>query len=741
MVESMCRRILVSLVLAAGSASAGTFALLPALAGGAVAQAVQLDAAGNIYLAGSLAPQSPKSAADSSDAFVAKLLPDGSSVVYFTILGGSGADSAVALALGTDGSATVAGLTGSSDFPVTPGALQSTSGPSFVARLDTSGAVKYATYLDTLAARIALDTSGDVFVLGSGSPGGSPLIPGGNAATAGYVVKLDPTLSKSLMSFAGLGGSAIAVDQSGYVYLTGTYPVDVTLPATLGAFQTTVPFYLCAGDNQIGFPCAYEYVAKVDPTGTKLIYLTGLNGTYGAQPAGIAADAGGNAIVAGTTNSPDFPVTPEAFESLYAPVIPPPPLIEGPFFPFIPPPATGFVAKLNATGTGLVWSTFFGGSALAAAQQYVAAGDTIASMSVDSNGNIYLAGQADSSDFPGLSGTPESCRPSVTQSLPYVARLTPDGAAASPTQLLYGMPQIFYQGNGAPYAAGTVAVAGLANGAAVSVEHNGWLAAVDLLAPSRLACIADAADNVQLLSVAPGEYVAIYGTELAKDTEQQAVGRGPLDGVNVAFGTYPSSIIYTAGNQINLQVPAGIAGSAAATMQVTSTHVPVPLDESRSLTVVPQQPGVFLAADAFSTPTPGLAYCGSSGIVGVHPTALNADGTLNTCTNRAAAGSAVTVFLNGMISGVAGAVPAPITAQVGGETEVAVAVPVTVSAEANGVLAVNVPIPLADDSSAQISLQAAGVAVREPTLVIWTRPAPADLLDPVPALGQKRVER
>jgi hypothetical protein len=165
------------------------------------------------------------------------------------------------------------------------------------------------------------------------------------------------------------------------------------------------------------------------------------------------------------------------------------------------------------------------------------------------------------------------------------------------------------------------------------------------------------------------------------------------------------------------------------------------LDESRSLTVVPRQPSVFLAADAFTARTPGLADCGSGGIIGVHPTALNADGSLNSCTNRAIAGSAVTVFLNGMISGVAGEAPAPVTAQVGGNTETAVAVPVTVSAGANGVLAVNVPIPPADSNTALISLQAGGVAVREPVLVIWTRPGPATLTDPVPSSGQERIHR
>jgi hypothetical protein len=101
---------------------------------------------------------------------------------------------------------------------------------------------------------------------------------------------------------------------------------------------------------------------------------------------------------------------------------------------------------------------------------------------------------------------------------------------------------------------------------------------------------------------------------------------------------------------------------------------------------------------------------------------------------------AVTVFLNGMITGVADAAPAAVTAQVGGDTETALAVPVTVSA-ANGVLAVNVPIPPADDNFALVSLQAGGVAVREPTLVIWTRPGPQELPVAVPAFRQKRVQR
>src|SRR6266849_5627145 len=117
----MSRGLILFLSLAALPMFASNVQLLSSLPNGAVSNAIQLDAAGNIYVAGSVTPANIH---DSADAFVAKLSPDGSKLIYFTVMAGSSSDVATALVLGSDGSAYVTGNTGSSDFPVTAGALQ-----------------------------------------------------------------------------------------------------------------------------------------------------------------------------------------------------------------------------------------------------------------------------------------------------------------------------------------------------------------------------------------------------------------------------------------------------------------------------------------------------------------------------------------------------------------------------------------------------------------------------------------
>jgi uncharacterized protein (TIGR03437 family) len=638
----------------------GNVQLLTVLPGGAISNAIQLDKAGNIYVAGS---SSPAGHPETVDAFVAKLSADGSKLVYFTVMAGSSVDGATALALGADGSAYVAGYTASSDFPVTAGALQPTfvggfPNTGFLAKVNSTGAVVYATFINGTASTqitgIALDSAGEVFLTGIGGPGYS-LTSG--QSLQGFVLKLDAGLSKVLLSIYGFGGGLIQLDNQANIYLAGSAQANVTynpgLVLTLpslpdGAFQTTHDARFCltlgSGPGGVGgsYSCRYQYVAKLNAAGM-VLWATYVTGTYGAIVRGMAVDDTGNVIVAGTTYSDDYPVTPGAFQTAYAAAAPPYPVAPGSTY-LDPPPATGYVTKINATGTGLIWSTYFGGS-------YA---DQITGMAVAPTGDIFISGRAGSSDLPALAGTPDGCRPSAQQELGFVASFAPDGATAGPAQLVAGAPDCTYLScpveSGFPSYQAAWPLALRPDGTALIAGTNGTLASIDFSSGSRLACAVDPADYAQLRTVAPGQLISLFGTDLAP-----AAPFTPAGGVaasSATFGVFfngiPAPILYSSARQINVQVPYEIAGQTAVQMQVIDKQIPLPVSLTRTLGVVERQPSVFLSPAALESPFPGYTVCGGIVALGEAAVALNADGTLNDCANPAIAGSVVTVFLDGL---------------------------------------------------------------------------------------------
>jgi hypothetical protein len=212
-----------------------------------VTTAMQLDAAGNIYVAGSFVPASK----NSISAFVAKLSADGSKLLYFTALAGSQNDAANALALGPDGSAYIAGNTFSSDFPVTAGAFQSTfSGApqGFLAKVNPSGALVYSTFIGGTASTqitgMALDRGGDVFLTGVGGPA-VPATATGVQPFRGFVLELNAGLNTVLLSTYGYGGGLIALDSQDNIYLAGNTQPDFTT----GKGLTLPPFQAGASLN------------------------------------------------------------------------------------------------------------------------------------------------------------------------------------------------------------------------------------------------------------------------------------------------------------------------------------------------------------------------------------------------------------------------------------------------------------------------------------------------------------
>ena len=252
---------------------------------------------------------------------------------YSTFIGGSSHEQVHGLAVDGNGNAIVVGMTQSSDFPTTPGAIDSTFNGGvmdvFVTKFNAAGSgLVYSTYMGGTPARlrrgsetpfetaraVAVDAAGNAYVTGLMDENGFPTTPGAfQTAKAGghegFVTKLNATGSALIYS-TYLGGreydttSAIAVDANGNAYVTGgTSSPD--FPTTAGAFRTVIGGGRCADPT---YPCPDVFVTKLNPAGTGLVYSTaGIGGS------GIALDADGNAYLTGTAFYPDPPTTPGAF--------------------------------------------------------------------------------------------------------------------------------------------------------------------------------------------------------------------------------------------------------------------------------------------------------------------------------------------------------------------------------------------------------------------------------------------
>lgn len=719
------------LLLSAGLLPAQTVPTIAPLPANTYASGIRIDSSGNLILAGYFFAN-PSDVNAPAHAFAAKLTPDASRTLWWVTLAGSGDDRAWGLALGPGDAVYVTGQTYSTDFPITKGAF-STSGNTFVVKLDNaSGATLYSTYVPASGAQaVTVDGAGDAFVTGPVSPSdalqptpGSVTDPDNPFAaapvpgsTVGYILELDPAGAKALLAIVGFGGSQIALDAQGSIYAVGAL-TNLTAPATAGAFQQPpaigpAPTPCASFSLGIGFAilCTYQHVAKIDATGTNLIYATYLNGQWGAAPAGLIVDSDGSVILDGTTQSPDYPTTPDA----YQPQFPANPLYQvGSPIPNSSAPApVVYVTRLNPSGTSLVWSTFFGGSA----------GSSIGGLAMDGSGNILVEGYSSSAaDLPALWSAAAATRQNTSW---FVASLSPDGATLSSVQLLNGA---YPRGGGIAVGANdAVAVVGPVSAGASSA------------APGRVTAICDPADEARVAAVAPGQLLTLYGSNLAAEGIAPSTTSFPssFNGVTVTFDGIPAPILYTADGQVNLQVPYEIATETQVTMQVSNSLVTPPLLESYVLAVVPRQPSVDVAAAGFTAPLFDLVTCNGQSIAATQPLAFNADGSLNTCANPAAAGSPVTLVLNGLgsttPSQAAGAisavstpiVPVAISEPWAGYAGAIATYPTeTLGGSISALAQVQVPAPAAS-SAVMLQLQDSSGAifpVRGPGIVIWVAP-------------------
>ena len=299
-------------------------------------QALAVDAQGNLYITGSTtSPNFPATGGaykttcgpdgncnnGNTDAFVLKLNPTGTALVYSTFLGGTANDSGLGIALDGANNAYVYGSTSSADFPASAGTIgYSNRGSYFLVKLDSTGSTliysAFPQLVSTYSGRwqFAVNSSGNAFLAGTLSAlpllattqGAFQAEPGGGLD--GFVIGIDATAT-SLLYATYLGGNGddvingLSVDDTNAVYVAGS-TTSSNLPVTSDAFQAAI-----GGVRSDGF------FIKLQPDGAGVRYGTYIGGTAQDWIAAIVHDKSGNIYLSGSTFSSNYPVTPGAMSA------------------------------------------------------------------------------------------------------------------------------------------------------------------------------------------------------------------------------------------------------------------------------------------------------------------------------------------------------------------------------------------------------------------------------------------
>jgi hypothetical protein len=314
------------------------------------------------------------------DACVVKLTAGGSRI-WATYYGGTGtADEAMSVAIDSANGICFAGLTGSSDLPVTAGAFQGTFGglyDALLVKLDSNGTRAWATYYGgayfEFCVAVAVDSMGNVILAGITESIDQGLASSGAFQTANAGAT-DAFLAKFSSGGTRLWGTycggtrdeynrviGTCTDRSGNIYISGITP-GFNFPVTAGAFQTTNYGY-------------NSFLVKFSPNGNR-IWGTYYGGTGYDDQVVCATDARNNVFLSGSTSSRNTPVTSGAFQST----------LNGNY--------DIFVVKFDSNGSRR-WATYYGGSGA----------EVGGSIAVDSRGSLLLAGNTNSTDFPVTSGS------------------------------------------------------------------------------------------------------------------------------------------------------------------------------------------------------------------------------------------------------------------------------------------------------------------------------------------------
>ena len=599
---------------------------------------ITTDPAGNVYLGGTGVIDPAGSA---TGAMVVKLNPSTNEYIYVSFLNGQTKQVVNAIAADSQGNAYVAGSYSS------PQGMQQ----AFAAKLDPNGNTLFYTNIGggvaATAAAIAVTPGGQVLVSGISLAAGFPTSSGAysisNTADHPWLLELDPTGAKTIFSATGIGGSSIVLDQAGNIYVSGTTRL-LDYPTTPGVYQPTFPsFTVCTTSLcQVAGQGANQYVSKIDPAGSTLIYSTALTGSgTGTTNTGLAVDSSGNAYVTGFAGA-GYPYTVTA-----------PPIgakLYGSFATFAGLP---FLSKVDPTGETLLYSVPIGGSGV----------------QVDSSGNAYVGGSigatiigpsysVDGSVVPALSGVPAQCLPNqlVSTDAGYVAQVDASGNLLG-AQYLGGSTLTALS---VALAGSTLWVAGatadpnvpytpnalIPSYVSPGLRNGAYVGAVDFSQPQppaetpQIVCLVDSASLGPAGPVERYQLITVFGSNLGPTTGVAATNSTTtsLGGVQVNFNGMAAPMLYVSSTQINVAVPLVSQQQQYSSLQISSAGA---VSSMRAVPLVLASPTLFLNIPA-SLPLTGV-------IPGYVAIAQNADGSLNSSANPAQLGSTVSVFVNGLI--------------------------------------------------------------------------------------------
>jgi uncharacterized protein (TIGR03437 family) len=577
------------------------------------ANGIAVDAWGNFYVVATISD--PFFTHPAGDISVTKWDPTGSETLYSTYIGSPAGDYATGIAVDTSGAAYILGVTTSSNFPTTAGALQTVlagAHNAFIVKLSPDGSrVVYSTLMGggtEFTAGIAVDASGGAYITGSvqsnlpatrnafqKTPGGACTVIADyvNYPTTGdaFVAKISPD-GGTLAYASYLGGQCadsgygITANGDGSIWVAGiTSSPD--FPVTPDALQP-----------QYGGGFSSGFLAQVSAAGDSLTHATYLGGSGNSQISAIAQDASGNLYLTGGSSGFLQPASPGAFE-------PSPPaycLVLGIGPPLYSVEGSAFVMKLNPSATALTGLTYIGSP-------------------------CYSSGSAiavDSTGAPWIAGTPSPVFPTaspfrIQSGGGFVSKFSPDL-----TQLLFSTYTDYVAGL-ALDAAGQAYIAGFVTSS--QPGNTAYVAKIDA------APVAVSLDNIlgagpfpaqeAAEMVAPGKVIRIVGKGMAPAGGAAGIiSAGTIatsaGGVQVTFDGVPAPLLYANPTEIECITPFALAGQTATTVQVTynganSNPVAVPVWSSA--------PDVLVA--------------------------LNSDFTVNSPTNPAKAGSVMELYVTG----------------------------------------------------------------------------------------------